>query len=163
MPNAGEISQRLDRSLIFEFFWTFSLFEYALKREGFISCGNHQAASADWHCFEQSIRGRFSDERDGEFSQAIRFLLENPPKKQIVDSGRLAWRQQRRRSEQSEEDFVLSLVRTVRNNLFHGGKDMTGEIETERNEALLRSALQILRTCAQFNPSVGRWLVLPTA
>lgn len=42
------------------------------------------------------------------------------------------------------------MVRTVRNNLFHGGKHLPGgESEPVRNERLVRSSLVLLRECAQ--------------
>src|SRR3546814_18633912 len=44
-------------------------------------------------------------------------------------------------------DFVLTYVRRVRNNLFHGGKFNGRWFEPQRSEQLLKHSLTILRAC----------------
>ena len=60
-------------------------------------------------------------------------------------------------SPQNEMDieFILKMVRNVRNNLFHGGKYSTEAHEdTERTERLLRSSITILGECLELSPQV---------
>ena len=41
----------LDRDLVLDFFWKFSVFECALKREGFLRVGRNDGAEPDWDGF----------------------------------------------------------------------------------------------------------------
>ena len=81
----------LDRNLVLDFFWKFSVFECALKREGFLHAGRYDAAKPDWHRFGESILGRFGEVRDVVFREALRTLTASSPRRQIVRDGRLAW------------------------------------------------------------------------
>jgi hypothetical protein len=60
-----------------------------------------------------------------------------------------------RPSHESELEFLLRMVRCVRNNLFHGGKH-NNEVhkDTERTEMLLKSSLTILDECLALSVSV---------
>jgi len=49
----------LDRDLVLNFFWKFSVFECALKREGYLKPGWNNAAEPDWNRFGRDIQGRF--------------------------------------------------------------------------------------------------------
>lgn len=118
----------LDRSLVFDFFWKFSVFECALKREGFLRSGRNKAAEPDWKKFRKSIRGRFPEVILNGFKEAVRALIEASPCRQIVCERRLGWEDLFRMDDESEEEFVLRLVSAVRNNLFHGGKYPDGLI-----------------------------------
>lgn len=149
----------LNHEVVFNFFWRFSAFECALKREGFLHSGHHQAASADWTCFKQAMKGRFEAVVSSEFSDALDILLKAPPRRQIVKDGRLKWREQELRPDQTRESFVLGLVQTIRNNLFHGGKYPDGPVdEVARNRELLQAALLVLEECVKLRPSLKQWL-----
>lgn len=51
----------------------------------------------------------------------------------------------------------LLLLRTVRNNLFHGGKYPDGPVdEIPRNKAILGAALAVLEGCFELHPGVAR-------
>ena len=81
-----------------------------------------------------------------------------PPQTQVVDEhGELSWKATSTEQEEHCENYVLLLVRVVRNNLFHGGKYPTGVIEdTARNEALLEASITILSHCRTLNHDVHR-------
>ena len=50
---------------------------------------------------------------------------------------------------------LLLMVRTVRNNLFHGGKYLPeGETEAGRNHELVKHALNILLSCSKIDHEV---------
>lgn len=47
------------------------------------------------------------------------------------------------------------MVRTIRNNLFHGGKYCPeGEQEAGRNHLLVQHGLNVLLACSKFDPEV---------
>ncbi len=47
--------QQLERDLVFDFFWKFSVFECALKRERFLKIGRNNAAEPDWYSGPQFL------------------------------------------------------------------------------------------------------------
>lgn len=147
----------LDRNLVFNFFWKFSVFECALKREGFLA--RKRKAEPDWKRFGESIAGRFGEVRAVDFQESIVTLVAASPRQQVTHNGQLEWKNLERRADQSEEGFVLDLVRTARNNLFHGGKYPDGPVaEVARDKAILRAALTILEGCYELHQGVARWV-----
>jgi len=49
----------------------------------------------------------------------------------------------------------LRMVRSIRNNLFHGGKyNIEVHEDTDRTEHLLRSSLVVLEECLELSPEV---------
>lgn len=133
------------------------VFECALKREGFLRTDG-QAAEPDWRRFGKSIQGRFQEVRLIDFRDAVRTLVKQSPRKQIVRDGMLRWKDIQRTKRESEEEFVLHLVKTVRNNLFHGGKYPDGPIaEVARDKRILVAALKVLDGCRELHPGIARW------
>ena len=87
--------------------------------------------------------------------QRIEYILENPPRKQVIENERIIFINQTIDSSQKNTQQLLLMIRTVRNNLFHGGKYLPdGEIEAGRNEFLVNYSLIILRNCIQINTRV---------
>lgn len=160
--NYSEPPDALDRDLVLQFFWRFSGFECALKREGFLrqqrppDPGN--TAEPDWKAFARAIHGRFGEVKKTSFQEAVAFLVRDPPRRQVVRDGSLGWQPLSRMDKDSDEDFLLLLVRTIRNNLFHGGKYPDGPIdEVARDQDLLRAALEVLEACYELHPGIARW------
>lgn len=146
----------LDRDLVFRFFWKFSVFECAMKREGFLM---HQEgpAQADWTKFGEAVRNRFAEVRAEGFLEAILTLKRASPRQQVVNGGRLGWKEVAKRGGESEESYVLRLVKTARNNLFHGGKYPDGPIdEVAHDKAVLEAALKVLEGCYELHPGMAR-------
>lgn len=77
-------SHALDRDLVLDFFWKFSVFECALKREGFLRAGRNKGAEPDWDRFGSEVRGRFAEVADPGFGEAVRKLKALSPKRQVV-------------------------------------------------------------------------------
>jgi hypothetical protein len=153
-PPAG-----LDRDLIFNFFWAFSVFECALKREGFAKARKNDSVEADWDCFSNFIRGQFATISEASFHEGVARLQRLAPRKQIFPNRKLDWEDQRRGDGKSHEAYTLRLLRTARNNLFHGGKYPYGdEIEIARNQDILRSALVVLGGVSRLHPGVKSWI-----
>ena len=151
-----------DREVIFTFFSTFSLFECALKRTRYIRKVNPKAkdrsAHPDWDRFAKDLEGRFRVVSDLTFHAAVGALKAAPPKKQIVVNDRLQWQVQVPGPGETDEAYVLRLVRTVRNNLFHGGKHPSPDgpiLESARDHALLEQCVLILDTCIRLWPDLA--------
>ena len=142
-----------DRDLVFEFFAVFSRFEYALKRDGFLRTSQHGQAQPDWNKYGATLRGRFCGVRCRRFQDACKYLKTKPPKKQIVDHSSLGWQGNPKGPSESDEQYILRLVRTVRNNLFHGGKHPCPN-DTARNNKLLDVSLIVLQACLDLSPEV---------
>jgi hypothetical protein len=153
-----ESPDALDRDLVLDFFWRFSVFECALKREGFLRASRNDAAEPDWPRFAESILGRFGEVRAAGFNEAVRTLTASSPRRQVVRDSRLVWEELTRQPNDCEEAFILRLVKTSRNNLFHGGKYPDGPVaEVARDRAILRAALKVLEGCYELHPGVARW------
>lgn len=147
----------LDRDLVFEFFWKFSAFEYALKRSpDFLKKGK---AEADWEKFGNRINERFATFGDPNFYEAVESIKALSPQKQINKNGKLAWKRVEQTPNESDAAYTLHLLKTVRNNLFHGGKYPDGTIfEIARNRNILRAAVTILNGCYELHPEIQHWI-----
>jgi len=163
----GNYQTRANQELLLDFFLTFSRFEYALKVSGFFKMPNQTrhdprcppAAEADWDSFAVSLRGIFSENRTERLRQASEYLLDSPPNKQVIIKDgcgwAIAWETPIRPRHETDIEFILRMVRSVRNNLFHGGKhNIELHEQTERTEQLLRSSLAILNECLTLSPRV---------
>jgi hypothetical protein len=144
----------IPKELAIEFLGIFARFEYALKRAGFIE-GNENRVAADWDRF-----GRELELAKPEVLAPIvgcgQYLLSNPPKKQAIEDGRLVWKTRGASGRSTIEEILLS-VRTVRNNVFHGGKFPEGPVsEPLRNERLIRDCLAVLNALLSFPELPGR-------
>ncbi len=121
---------------------TFSRFEYALKRAGYIG-QDGGAAKADWDKFENDLSGLPA----GELAPVLacgEYILQNPPKKQVVKNGGLGWENSAPTA--SAIKTLLRYVGRVRNNLFHGGKFPEGPVHDEpRDRDLLSSGRSVLQ------------------
>jgi len=152
-------SGELDPNLVFEFFWKFSTFECALKREGFLKPGRNSTAIPDWGCFGRRIRGQFAKVSISGFENAVNTLKHLAPRRQVVRNGQLGWEAVYRKDDESDEEFILRLLKTARNNLFHGGKYPDGPVdEIARDQNILQAALTILNVCFEIHPGVKRWI-----
>jgi hypothetical protein len=138
-----------------DFFWKFSVFECALKREGFLRASRGNGAEADWTAFGQKIQGKFGEVTIPGFNEAVDKLCHLSPRRQIVRDGHLGWEPVTRQAKESDEAHTLRLLKTSRNNLFHGGKYPDGPIhEVARDRDILRAGLTILDGCYQLHAGV---------
>ncbi|MCA9469783.1 MAG: hypothetical protein KC643_30660 [Nitrospira sp.] len=147
----------LDRDLVLRFFGAFSRFEYSLKRSGFLVAGSNDQAQANWDSYANSLHGKFQVVQDSEFKSAVELLLNRPPKKQVVSNGHLDWRGTPRGNGERDENYILRLVKIVRNNLFHGGKypDPPGPVEDiGRDLQLIKASIVVLICCLQLSDNV---------
>ena len=139
-----------------EFLAVFSRFEYALKSTEYAH-GNKGKVEPWWDKYSNDIDDAFNEITEPEFIEATAYLLGTPPRKQILSEGRVIFNDQTIDNNQAKANQVFKMIRTVRNNLFHGGKYLpNGEIEEGRNESLVRYSLLILKSCVHLHPQVGQ-------
>ncbi len=137
-----------------EFLAVFSRMEYALKATDYAS-ENEGKVTASWDRFANEIDEAFGQVADEEFSAAVGYLLAHPPRKQVRKDGVLTFEDQAIDENQRRAQQALFMVRTVRNNLFHGGKHLPdGEREQGRNQELVQHSLTVLRHCIRLNERV---------
>jgi hypothetical protein len=134
-----------------QMFRVFSRTEYALKAAGYNS--GDGPAEANWGRFALDVEGLITNPPSAQLQEAIQFVFNAPPKKQVIVGGSIKWKTVEP-STNSRADKLLQYVRRVRNNLFHGGKFNGHWFEPERSEALLRHSLVILSSCVEAIPEV---------
>lgn len=139
-----------DRELVFKFFIVFSLFEYALKRARFRNESGD--VMPDWEKFAREIENRFDRQASPEIEEAVDYLLNKPPKRQVVN-GTLIWQERTRPTGKTDYEWLSLIIRAVRNNLFHGGKFI---YERPRDTLLIQHSLTILEAWAQADNRIIR-------
>lgn len=101
----------------FKFFLRFARFEFALKEEGFRRSDHHGVVLPDWTMFVARHEDAYIP------CESARALLRYPPRVQrISDGGYLNWEELSLERVTSQLGAVVLVVKTIRNNLFHGGK-----------------------------------------
>lgn len=127
--------------LAFEFFYWFSRFEFALKENGYLH--SHEPGAKAEPGWDELI-----DQWHADFvgSTESNILLKSPPERQVVAAGNaLAWKPVGLGDCKSELAKVVRLLKTIRNNLFHGGKHGgAGWDDSKRTEGLLRTGKALL-------------------
>jgi len=159
-PPLPEVIRRIansaDRRIAWEFFVFFSRFEYALKRdERYLKPGTGRA-EPNWGRFGADYAEAFNSDASPELAAAVRYYLKSPPWKQLRENGEMKW------SEPNYHDgheplliWLLSVIRIVRNNLFHGGKFPLIPIsDPSRDRDLLAYAIAILDVCLRLDQRV---------
>jgi len=145
----------LDLTLIVKFFWLFSGMESVLKRKGFVKMDRFHNALPDWTKFEDEIESDLSGVDELQFLRAVTYLVQHPPKRQKFDGTVVKWEAQMKNPLHSDNRFALMMARSVRNNLFHGGKYPQMEIEAvERNRVLIESAYLVLCRCVELRKTM---------
>lgn len=134
--------EELDK-LAFSFFKLFAQYEYALKAMQYARSGAGGQAEPEWDKFSNEIGRLVLDEPDGEILDAINYLFDHPPKKQILKDGVLSW-QNVNIAERSPQ-ILFSHIRRVRNNLYHGGKFNGRWFDPDRSEELISKSLLVLQ------------------
>lgn len=142
--------QHLD-NLAARFFQIFSRTEYSLKVAGY-NYGDGEA-KVNWQKFARKVEDLIAHPTSPELKEAVDFIFDAPPKKQIMVDGFIQWKVVEPNT-QSRADKLLQYVRRVRNNLFHGGKFNDHWFAPERGEPLLRYSLVILSAVVEAIPEV---------
>lgn len=94
-----------------KFFHVFQRTEYALKASGF---NNHNGeAKANWRDFALSLEKLIENPTTPDLRMAIDFILNAPPKKQMVFDGVIKWEVSEPKTN-SQADKLLIYIRRVR-------------------------------------------------
>lgn len=130
------------KSILFDFFVTFSRFECALKNtDRFLMTTK---AEANWDRFASTISESFDSQKSESISKAVEYFLNEPPRKQIVRGGLLMWDENILENDMPLTNRLCVYIRRVRNNTLHGGK-FNGDFKPEsRNYHLIWYSLIIL-------------------
>lgn len=134
-----------------EFLHTFTRMEYALKASGDFADGGDTRVQAAWDRFANDIDTAFRSIADNQFQAAVDLLLTEPARRQILTGfSPLVLDPNATKAQRT-----LLVVRTVRNNVVHGGKiQPEGENEAGRNERLVASSLTVLEHAKELNNKV---------
>jgi hypothetical protein len=145
---------------VLEFFLVFARFEYALKRSTrFLRARKRDSgAEPNWKKFACEIEATYPHLDGDDFKQAREYILSRPPQRQVVDNNnKLDW-QKLVQGEATEISFLLECIRTMRNNLFHGGKFPGLVVNgSERDLPLLSNGVVVLRAVATLDEEVRSW------
>lgn len=128
--------------LAFEFFKLFAQYESTLKERGFFREDRSGNILVDWDRFANEVIGRNFKTDLGVDTPAADYILDQPPKRQVVKEGRIVWAEVP--STDKSVQILFSHICRVRNNLFHGAKFNGTWFSPERSEALLKHSLTVL-------------------
>ena len=136
------MEEKLD-SLAFKFFKLFAQYESSLKSENYFQTNGSGKILVDWDRFaNERIGSGYLDEL-GDKAEAAHYILEQPPKKQVVGSGgQIEW-QEVPNTEKSVQ-ILFGHISRIRNNLYHGAKFNGTWFDPERSYELLKYGLVIL-------------------
>ncbi|OGS96965.1 MAG: hypothetical protein A3H31_10935 [Gallionellales bacterium RIFCSPLOWO2_02_FULL_57_47] len=137
-----------------EFLATFSRMEYALKSTKY-AIGDDKKVDPAWDRFANDIHEAFEGIAEPDLLEAKNYLLSHPPRKQTLAGHKITFIDQAIDAKQRTSQQLLLMVRTVRNNLFHGGKYLPdGEQEEGRNNLLVKHSLTVLLACSKLDHEV---------
>ncbi len=116
--------------------------------------GYRDICEPDWNKFRDKYQDKI--EEDILNDSRIIYLVNNPPKQQIINSkNKIGWKDIENRNKVKK--LILSL-KTIRNNLFHGGKYPCGEKEEDgRNKKLLEHGIYILLSLKDIDTKVKEY------
>lgn len=145
----------VDKELVMEFFVVFSRFEFALKKAKYLKKKNGKAFP-DWDAFSKKHKDGFNPKREIQLKEAWDFLKKEPPMTQIVFDGQLDFKVDKQLTGKFSLFEAQRAVRTVRNNLFHGGKfPKSGVVDDPaRKTKLLSMCLVLLKEMLKLDPVV---------
>lgn len=129
------------KSASFEFFYWFSRFEFALKENGCLKDTTLGAkAEPNWDCFLVRHSEHYSPSSDASE------LLKLHPKRQIIgEGGTLTWKPVGVAHCNNSLCCIITMLKAIRNNLFHGGKHGDTQVDDQkRNLQLLKCAKLVL-------------------
>ena len=135
-------SSRINYELVADFFMIFARAEFALKRAGFAKAGKKGRIFVKWHRFAKSLGDKVTNPRNPRILEAVRYLQEKAPEREVIKNDKLDW-DKLEFTNRDDPVFVISSLTTVRNNLFHGGKEFVG-VMAERDRVLLEHSSLVL-------------------
>lgn len=135
------MTNHLDQ-LAFDFFKLFAQYESDLKEKGYFKEDKLNNVQVDWDRFANQVVGKNFEASLGEAVNSARYILENPPKRQVVVDRRVVWGDVP--NTEKSVQILFSHICRVRNNLFHGAKFNDTWFDPERSEILIQHSLSVL-------------------
>ncbi len=124
-----------------QFFKLFAQYESTMKERGFFQKDGRGGVHADWDMFANKVAGtNFRNE----VGDAANYILQNPPKKQVVNEDDVVVWEDVPSDDQSVQ-ALFGHIRRMRNNLFHGAKFNGTWFDPDRSKLLLERGLTILK------------------
>lgn len=143
--------------VVFDFFIVFARMEFALKNSGYVYSNNknEQIALPDWKTFatmnNEGFLTNINITTNQQLLDAFNYIFENPPGKLKFISGNLRWVKHSPKDRTLIE--LLSMVKNVRNNLFHGSKRLNIS-EQSKDYKLIEYSLNILHECLEIDENI---------
>lgn len=133
------------REIAFDFFYWFSRFEFALKEWRYLKRTRiGDRAEANWDLFVSTNRAAYK------LTAAGQMLMNERPQRQIVGDPEHGFEDLPFSPGTADLDKVVAFAKTVRNNLFHGGKHgSTYWDNPERTKLLLTTTITVLHELAR--------------
>jgi sulfur relay (sulfurtransferase) DsrC/TusE family protein len=133
------------KRLAFDFFYWFSRFEFALKEGRYLKSEKPGAkAEAGWEKFVAKFQEEY------QLTPAAKALIKANPQRQIVGAHGLEFADVFVEHGAGDLARVVHLARTVRNNLFHGGKHGDNYWDDpDRMKHLLETTIAVLGDLAE--------------
>jgi len=128
--------------LTFRFFKLFAQYESTLKERNFFQADKSGNVIVDWDKFANEIIGKDFKAELGSLVPAAEYILNQPPKRQVVDGKKVVWADVP--ATDKSVQILFSHICRVRNNLFHGAKFNGTWFDPTRSELLLAHSLSIL-------------------
>jgi len=136
--------------LAFHFFKLFAQYESTLKEKGFFQADKSGNVVVDWDRFANEVIGKGFEDELGELAPAAEYILDFPPKRQVVESGLVVWADVP--ATEKSVQILFGHISRVRNNLFHGAKFNGSWFDPDRSELLLTHSLSVLN---KFRGKIG--------
>ena len=129
---------------ILTFVRTFARFEYSLKAAGYL-CPSEDDAKPDWERYGRTISGEAFVVAPEDVHASVTYFVAAPPQKQVAPEGRLRFVPGLPTTTPGSAVWLITMIRRVRNNLFHGGKEVRpDQLNPERDRLLICHAVTIL-------------------
>jgi hypothetical protein len=141
--------------LVNQFFTIFSVFEYALIGSGYAKSSNWDGATPNWNRFVVDIENEFDWQFDPELTSAVQYLLNHPPRRQVVRGEYLGWEESQRSPEMSIQNGCCAWLKPCATIYSTGAKY---HYNPERDARLIQSSLLVLRAWARLKPEI-HWIV----
>ena len=135
-----EIDEKM-RNCSFEYFYWFSRFEFALKERGYLKDKNPGAkAEPDWDDFVKKHKDKYHSS-----AEAIDLIKLHPKRQKVAEAEKLEWEPVGISHCNNDLCKIVAMIKTVRNNLFHGGKHGDKDVDDlQRNTKLLSLCKKML-------------------
>jgi hypothetical protein len=148
------------RTAAYDFFWLFARFECAMKQTGKENgylCAidrrkDKNLAEPDWFKLKTKLAKKLEKSKLGGVQDAITYLTGCPPWVQKVVGDNAEFQKPELKSKEPGSQ-AIEAAKTVRNNLFHGGK-CRPQSEQNRDPILIKHATAVLRGCLHEDDSL---------